>query len=429
MKTLFKGFVFRAVYLGLAFLVSLLIAKLAGAESFGAVSLMVVNAALIQILSGLGTDSAILIQGVSAKQNEKDSIFSFTFYTTLLQLFLFTAIATGCYFYSGTTILSGAGSMKMFFTELIYFAGLVLTEKYSSLLYSKQKAALCNRLLALVLLILVLILFVFVFSAREFIGNNPAAVMAAVTFVPAFVLVVAYHAGFRSVLQKPGKSGILAFTAISGLALLTNLLQFVAYRVDFWIIDYYHGKEEVGVYAQAARFAQMLWIVPVILAGLFIPALKHEDKPMKPDTLLSFARILLFSNFFLGLLLVSGTYVLYSYFLPAEYMKGFFPLLIMLPGYIFFTLTIILSAWFAANKLLRINLLASFACCVLMLAADLILIPRYSFTGAAFANLMAYIVTTAIIILLFKRKLKIGLKDFFVLKKSDWSLFVKKLND
>lgn len=411
---------YRAVYMGIAFVISLMIAKLSGTAGFGAVSLMIVNAALIQIITGLGTDSAILVQGVSSLPSDRDNIFSFTVYSSLLQLLLFIAAANIAYYYFGHTLLSGGHDLQIFFTELIYFAGLVLTEKYSSLFYSQQKAAVCNRLLAHTLFILLLILLALLLFQKEYIAVHPAEVMAAITFIPASVLIFAYHSGFRPVLKRPAKAGILAFTTISLIALVTNLVQFIAYRVDFWIINYYHSKDDVGIYAQAAKFAQMLWIIPNILAALFIPALKQQRNPLSAAALFAFSRVLLSSHIVVGLFVVLGSYILYSSFLPEGYMQGFQPLLLMLPGYIFFIITIILSSWFTANRMLTVNMLGSLLCCVLMVAGDLLLIPTYSYKGAALANLVAYTLTTLYFVWMMKRRMKAELKNYFGFQQKDW---------
>ena len=63
MQLLLRGFIFRVIFTGIGFLISLLIAKLAGASQFGTLSLIIVNAAFIHIITGLGTDAAIVGMG------------------------------------------------------------------------------------------------------------------------------------------------------------------------------------------------------------------------------------------------------------------------------------------------------------------------------------------------------------------------------
>ncbi len=74
--------------MGLNFFVGLFIAAISCTEIFGIISLMIVNAAVFHIITGLGTDSAIVWHGASRKiTNEK--VFSFTFFSALFQIGLF----------------------------------------------------------------------------------------------------------------------------------------------------------------------------------------------------------------------------------------------------------------------------------------------------------------------------------------------------
>jgi hypothetical protein len=134
--------------MGAAFLISLLIARLTGTAVFGIISLMIVNAAFFQIITGLGTDSSIVWHGITEKPGDDNKIFSFTLYSSLLQLVLFGTVAVIYFIYTGKTILSGGQGTRIFCIESVYFTGLVLTEKYSALYYSQQQARFCNKLLA-----------------------------------------------------------------------------------------------------------------------------------------------------------------------------------------------------------------------------------------------------------------------------------------
>ena len=114
---------------------------------------------------------------------------------------------------------------------------------------------------------------------------------------------------------------------------------------------------------------------------------------------------------------------MYNFFLPFDYYKGFLPFLIMIPGYLFYTITIMLAGYFSANRLLKVNLFGSILCCILILLFDLLFIPFLSYIGAAIANLIAYSITTIYVIARSKEKFSISFKDFFNFKRSDFDLF------
>jgi Na+-driven multidrug efflux pump len=115
------------------------------------------------------------------------------------------------------------------------------------------------------------------------------------------------------------------------------------------------------------------------------------------------------------------------FFLPGIYYDGFLSLVIMAPGYLIFTTTTLLAAYFSANRLLKINLIGSVLCCVLMILLDLILIPTLSYKGAAIANVIAYSVTTIYFLYRSIAVIKISPHEFFTIKRSDFDIFSGKV--
>lgn len=427
MQVLLRGFVFRIIFTGIGFLVSLVIAKLAGADQFGTLSLMIVNAAFIYIITGLGTDAAIVWHGITGENYGRNKIFSFTFITGSIQLFFFYIIAIIGYLFLGHTLLGGNYGLNIFFAEIIYFTGLVVVEKFTSLYYSQHEAKLCNRILAIVSSVLFFLIIILSFANPELIKEDPIWFYSLFIFIPAFVLLLSfllkYRPSFKSISEKEYRS----FSSFSVIVLITNVIQFIAFRADYWIISIYYDHDVVGIYAQASKFAQLLWIIPGILANLITPALRNEHEKLTMAGLLSVTRFSFYLHLLLSLLLIATALVIYLFFLPSEYIAGFSPLLIMLPGYLLFIITTILAAYFSANRLLKVNLYGSVLCCVLILIFDWLLIPLFSYEGAAIANLLAYSITTFYFIYRASAIMKISLADIFVIRRSDLHLFSTKI--
>ena len=423
MQLLLRGFIFRVIFTGISFLISLLIAKLAGADQFGTLSLMIVNAALIHIITGLGTDAAIVWHGVAGKNYGRNKIFSFTIITAAIQLLFFYIIAILAYLFLGHSLLGGTLDLSIFFAEIIYFTGLVLMDKFLSLFYSQQEARLCNKILSIVSAILLVTIIGIWIIDKEFLVAHPIWTYSLFVFIPAFVLMIYFIVKYDPSIRNISQEEMRSFSSFSGIVLITNIIQFVAFRADFWLISIYHDHATVGVYAQAAKFAQLLWIVPGILAGLIIPALMNKDQSLTNFQFISLCRVTLFTHVVMSLFLAVGSLLIYLFFLPPVYFDGFVSLLIMIPGYLLFIITTMLAAWFSANRLLKVNFYGSLICCMLMLLLDVILIPSLSYKGAAIANLIVYGFTTIYFIYRSLSLLNISLKDFFTIKKSDFNLF------
>ena len=427
MQLLLRGFIFRIIFTGIGFLISLLIAKLAGATQFGTLSLIIVNAALIHIITGLGTDAAIVWHGVAGTNYDRNKIFSFTLITAAIQLLFFYIIAILGYLFIGHTLLGGSLDLKVFFAEIVYFTGLVLMDKFLSLYYSQHEARLCNKILSIVSGLLFLVVLILWLIKPIYIVDFPIWIYSLFVFIPSFISAVFFIIKFNPTFKNISPEEMRSFSSFSFVVLITNLIQFVAFRADYWLISIYYDHTSLGVYAQASKFAQLLWIIPSILTGLITPALKKENEKLTTEGLVSICRLMVFTHLILVFILIALSVFIYKFFLPGVYSKGFFSLLIMLPGYLVYTVNIILAGYFSANRLLWVNLYGSILCCVLMLLFDFLLIPRLNYIGAGIANLLTYSITIVFIIFQTKKFIKIAFKDFFIIKRSDFNIFSNKI--
>ena len=427
MQLLLRGFIFRVIFTVIGFLISMLIAKLAGASQFGTLSLIIVNAALIHIITGLGTDAAIVWHGVAGTNYDRNKVFSFTLITATIQLLFFYIIAILGYLFLGQTLLGGSLDLRVFFAEIVYFTGLVLMDKFLSLYYSQHEARLCNKILSIVSGLLFLVVLIVWLIKPIYIVDFPIWISSLFVFIPSFILafffIIKFNPAFKNISQEEMRS----FSSFSFVVLITNLIQFVAFRADYWLISIYYDHTSLGVFAQASKFVQLLWVIPSIFTGLITPALKKENEKLTTEGLVSICRIMVFTHLILGFLLISLSAIIYKFFLPDVYYKGFFSLLIMLPGYLVYIVNIILAAYFSANRLLWVNLYGSILCCALMLLFDFLLIPRLNYIGAGIANLLTYSITIIFIIFQAKKFIKVAFKDFFIIKRSDFNIFSNKI--
>ena len=423
MQLLLRGFIFRLIFTGIGFLISLLIAKLAGASQFGTLSLIIVNAAFIHIITGLGTDAAIVWHGVAGTNYDRDKIFSFTVMTAAIQLLFFYIIAILGYLFLGHTLLGGSYDLRIFFAEIVYFTGLVIMDKFLSLYYSQHEAKLCNKILSVISGLLFFVVLIIWFTKPIVIMDFPIWIYSLFVFIPSLVLTFFFIIKFKPALKKISHEEMRSFSSFSFIVLITNLIQFVAFRADYWLISIYYDHTSVGVYAQASKFAQLLWIIPGVLAGLLVPALKNKDEKLSDLKLISLCRMSFYIHVALSILLIIAAVIIYKFFLPPIYFEGFLSLLIMVPGYLFYTFTIILAGYFSANRLLKVNLFGSILCCGLILLFDFLFIPFLSYNGAAIANLIAYSITTIYVITRSKEKFRISFRELLNFKKSDFDIF------
>jgi O-antigen/teichoic acid export membrane protein len=404
------------------FAAGLVLSNLALPEYFGTISLLILNASLLSIVTGLGTDSIVLHKVSNGKWKILKTL-QFSWYAIIIQLILFFALEFSSLVFWNRTLLSNESSAYLFI-DLIYFTGLVLTEKYLTLLYSFENSRMANVSLAIVGFIYFLTLLLIYY----FVDVNFSAVIyffALQSLLQGTVLVALFH--FRNTVFdtiKLGKKEFFSAIRFSSLVMITNVIQLMAYRLDFWILKYYYGNYEVGIYAQANKFANLAWIVPNILAQLLITRFSAADKSDVPK--------IFGAAFYLNLIGVFATVIcaniFYFLYLNQEYLAGLQTFYLMLPGYFFWATVIYIGAYFSWAGKFSHNLFCSSICFVVILFADLILIPKYGMEGAAWANTISYTLVFLVYIFILVKQFSFKWNDLLLLRKKDLFRIVKFVN-
>jgi O-antigen/teichoic acid export membrane protein len=100
------------------------------------------------------------------------------------------------------------------------------------------------------------------------------------------------------------------------------------------------------------------------------------------------------------------------------------PLLILLPGLSFFSVTTVLAGYITGVGKPQVNLTVSSISLVVILTAGSILVPKLGIDGAAIANSASYIVSTLLTSLFFRRLTGIPVAKLFVFQEGDWIRFL-----
>lgn len=415
----------RVIYLFIMFAAGLVLSNLALPERFGTITLLVLNASLLSIVTGLGTDSIVLHKMASKKWSIGKAV-QFTWQATGIQVVLFLTLELASLLFWNKTLLAGE-ELACLHIEVLYFIGLLLTEKYLALLYSVHKARIANIVLAatgLVYLASLLLVYYFI----EVIFQAVIVFFALQSFVQGIALVVLFHVQNETSYEgRLDNKEFLAALKLASVVMITNGIQMLAYRVDFWLLKYFYSNYEVGVYAQANKFANLIWVVPNILAQLLIPRFSLLNKS---DVSKVFS-LGIYLNIALAVTTLFVSYFFFMYCLNPTYQAGIFAFYSMLPGYFFWAGVIYFGAYFSWAGKFGYNLMGSFCCLAIILVSDLLFIPRYGIQGAAWANTISYTSVFFGYVLVFNRKYGFQVRRLFCPGKLNFGalmrLFMKHL--
>jgi len=210
---------------------------------------------------------------------------------------------------------------------------------------------------------------------------------------------------------------------------LGNAIQFLNYKLDIFIVNNYQGVYAVGVYTLAVTSAQMLWLVPNNLATLILnKAAADKEGRWSLEQVALLTRLSLWLSLLLGVGAALFSPLLTSFIYGERFQASVRPLLLLLPGIVLFSVTIILSSQLAGvGKQVYTTIVAAIAF-VITLVLDLLFIPRYGASGAAIASTCSYTLSMLLTWYYFKRVYPIArLSDFILLQRQDvfriWAYF------
>jgi len=189
------------------------------------------------------------------------------------------------------------------------------------------------------------------------------------------------------------------------LAFATNLIQFLSYKMDIWFVNYFHGKEQTGIYSLGVSLAQMVWILPAaIQAVLYAFISTHQDKKQQIEKTITTTKQIGIYALAAG---VSG-YLTALYLVPILFGEAFRESVhvigILLLGVVPFCLSMAVSGYFAATGRVKINLHSAILGFIVCLLADILLIPDYGIIGASVASVISYLSTVLYLLILFYRE-------------------------
>lgn len=202
------------------------------------------------------------------------------------------------------------------------------------------------------------------------------------------------------------------------MAYVGNVLQFLSYRLDFWFVDAYCGKAQLGIYSLATQLSQLLWLMPTAVSGV----LYSYASSATGEEAGRYAAKLTNNALYGSLLMALAMLAIFYFTLPFIYGNEFAPavpiMAILMFGIVPFVIPTILSSYFAAKGYFNVN----FYCSCLGFLVSIVLystfIPLWGTFGGALSSVFSYLINVTVAIIIFK---KISEIDYALLLKPGWN--------
>jgi O-antigen/teichoic acid export membrane protein len=232
-------------------------------------------------------------------------------------------------------------------------------------------------------------------------------------------LIVRRRLGVRMRSSFVRRAMLLRMVRYGSIAYVARLLQFLNYRVDYWIVQHFRGDEALGLYSLASSLAMMLWMLPRAAASVLLPATAAGDVGATAAHAARMSRISVAVGAALMVPIVPFARWWISLLFGEEFAESATPFVILLLGCIPFVASIVLASSLAGINRLDVNLRASGAGLTATVLLDILLIPKWGLEGAAVASATSYLVTTGMVVASYSQMYGIPIRQYLIPTRSD----------
>lgn len=255
------------------------------------------------------------------------------------------------------------------------------------------------------------------------IAHLVGTVVSAVVVVAALSRVMRAHWGAN--VQSPYRVSIALSYGLK--SHLSNILAFVNYRIDLFLVNFYINPAAAGIYGVAIQIAEKLWLVSQAVSTVLLPRLSEvgADRSKAVAITSMLTRVTFTCTLILAILAGALGSKLISIIFGQPFSDAFVPFLLLLPGVIFGSCVRILACEISARGRPEINLYMAISIVAVSVACNVILIPRLGVYGAALSTTIAYSVNLALRIFMFKRMTGQGARAILVPRRGDWVMLLR----
>jgi O-antigen/teichoic acid export membrane protein len=404
---LIQNFVARVCLLVSTFLVNLLFANLLNAAGSGELYYTINNFSIITLLASLSLESGntyFLSKKEIANEELTTLSLLWPFISSLLATLLLVLVES-----------NGAVHTRYAtpFYTYVFIAGSLLTTYFSSLFFGQQNFV-WPHLIPAISNFLVTICGGIIFLA----GKEKTYVDSLITiyflsyFVNGLVLCLIYYSRFSSGTKWrwPSWHNLNKLLKYSLLAFITNIIAFLAYRIDYWILKSfspeYINESALGNYIQVSKLVQVFLVVPTIIATVVFPTTAAGITPEFHNKFNKIVKQAFLLNIAVcGFVVILGKW-LFTFLYGPSFSQMYSCFLYSIPAILAITVVRILTSYFAGINKIKYNLIGGLIALIVITVLNHLLIPSMGINGSAMADSAGYISYMSFLLVLFAYKRK-----------------------
>lgn len=391
---------FSATILGvmLGLVSSILVARVLGPEGKGAYSLVMLIPTVLALVANMGIGVANAYFGGARKESWPDLVANSLTSAVVLGALAGGAFAAYYFAFHPHFLREVEGQWLVIGLLTVPFS---LWVSYFNYCLLGQKRIRAYNVMQVVPAVLSLVLVAVTLALKMGVLGIVVASAVSTGFCAVLSLLLVLRATGISRAFQPR---LLMRSARYGLqANLGNIIQFLNYRLDVVIVAYFMDVAAVGYYSIAVAMAEVLWYLPGTVGTLVFArtiGINSDDANRSTPRI---CRNTLFITIIAALVLfVLSRFVILGLY-GSEFLPAVRPLWILLPGVVSLSICKILCNELASRGRPLVNAVAAAVSLAVNAPLNVLLIPRWGISGAAFASTVSYTVTAAVTLAVFTR--------------------------
>ncbi|MCL2064622.1 MAG: oligosaccharide flippase family protein [Candidatus Cloacimonetes bacterium] len=408
-KKLVSTFFLNIIIVTITFSISIIFSRVLGPENFGIYRYTLLIASTLTLFSNFGLPEMLQLKLAQNAIKLKDYLVS-SLAGTMTTFFIFLFIV---YYY----LLNNHNSIdsKFLLAGLIFCFVFQINFIFHNAIYALDrivKFQLFDILKQGVLLMFAVFLY-FIHSLT--ILNILLILSFANSFSIIYILILVYKD------RKSYKAKIVYTKELfknSGKTYLNNIMTFMTYRFNVYILKFFVSFHDIGIYSLAITLSEKLWLFPESVRAVLY--LELSNKRQGDIFIAKLLRLLTFFIVISSIFIFSLAYIIIPFVFSDAFYDSVLPFLILVPGVMLFCYSKLLAAYFIVKNMIIVNTYSSVTIAIVSLILNFALIPKFFIIGAAIASSIAYSIGSLFHIYKFMKTTNIHWKEILIIKKSDF---------
>lgn len=179
---------------------------------------------------------------------------------------------------------------------------------------------------------------------------------------------------------------------------LGNLATFFTYRLDVFIVNFFVGPADVGIYAVGVVVSEALWQIPQAAAVVLFPRSARSQGADAVALTCSLSRHILIIAILTAAAIAIAAPVIVPRLFGSDFQRAIAVIWWILPGTVALSLGKLMSAELAGRGIPEFSSAFAIVALAVTVILDLFLIPKFNIQGAAIASSAAYFVDSVLLV-------------------------------